>query len=394
MDIFKKWDAKTDLTGEQMLKNMQSQLDGVASWSSKLEELAAKGIDQGLLKKLAELGPQGYEYVNAFTQMSATELAKANELYITALAMPQAATNQILASYAYAGQVAMSSAAQAMLNKKRDVDAAAAQTIDSAKDTATKEAGKFDETGKAADEAHAKGLKDNEPIPEQASEQTVAQVILESNKFASEHGGEVGYNLILGIAKGIEKNEQIAINAAERAMRHLNDKGVRTPQDMHSPSKVWAGFGMFLDLGLAKGIDDYSDKVIKSAQNTGSSATDVLRNAIANISADDMDNINPVITPVLDLSQIERGMGSMQSMINSSNSYVASVATRQTGSIYGLGASRLTDAINGINTNNNNGIGSVNITINTQPGQNSREIADMTLNRLNTQIRRRRAAIS
>ena len=43
---------------EQLLANMQSQVDGVTQWEQNLSSLADKGINQGILQKLAEMGPQ------------------------------------------------------------------------------------------------------------------------------------------------------------------------------------------------------------------------------------------------------------------------------------------------------------------------------------------------
>ena len=60
---------------------MQSQVDGVTQWEQNLSTLANKGINEGILQKLAEMGPQGSGYVAAFASMTDEELAKANELW-------------------------------------------------------------------------------------------------------------------------------------------------------------------------------------------------------------------------------------------------------------------------------------------------------------------------
>ncbi len=74
MNMFEEFNAGEAISTEQLLSNMQSQINGVTQWSENLESLARAGIDEGLLKHLAELGPQGYEYVQAFVNATPTQL--------------------------------------------------------------------------------------------------------------------------------------------------------------------------------------------------------------------------------------------------------------------------------------------------------------------------------
>ena len=81
MDMFEAFDGGVEISTQQLLSNMQSQVDGVTQWEQNLSTLANKGINEGILQKLAEMGPQGSGYVAAFASMTDEELAKANELW-------------------------------------------------------------------------------------------------------------------------------------------------------------------------------------------------------------------------------------------------------------------------------------------------------------------------
>ena len=81
MDMFEAFDGGAEISTQQLLSNMQSQVDGVTQWEQNLSTLANKGINEGILQKLAEMGPQGSGYVAAFASMTDEELAKANELW-------------------------------------------------------------------------------------------------------------------------------------------------------------------------------------------------------------------------------------------------------------------------------------------------------------------------
>jgi hypothetical protein len=75
-----------------------------------------------------------------------------------------------------------------------------------------------------------------------------------------------------------------------------------------SPSKEFMEMGMFVDQGLANGIDKYSYVANNSAEQMGTSLMDTFKSSIENIDAfvsKDM-NLSPVITPVLDLTDIEK----------------------------------------------------------------------------------------
>lgn len=81
MDMFEEFDAGTQISTENLLANMQSQVDGATAWEQNLSALADRGINQGILQKLSEMGPQGSGYVAAFNSMTDEELKKANDLW-------------------------------------------------------------------------------------------------------------------------------------------------------------------------------------------------------------------------------------------------------------------------------------------------------------------------
>lgn len=81
MNMFEEFDGGVQLSTDQLLSNMQSQIDGVTAWEQNLSTLADRGINQGLLQKLAEMGPEGAGYVQTFASMTDDELSKANDLW-------------------------------------------------------------------------------------------------------------------------------------------------------------------------------------------------------------------------------------------------------------------------------------------------------------------------
>ena len=102
-----------------------------------------------------------------------------------------------------------------------------------------------------------------------------------------------------------------AYKIGERAVTAIN-----TATDVHSPSRETYKTGKFFDLGFINGIKEYSDRVYKESYSVGDIAKDGLSNAISKIASiidSDMDT-SPTIRPVLDLSDVENGVGTLGSM--------------------------------------------------------------------------------
>lgn len=102
-----------------------------------------------------------------------------------------------------------------------------------------------------------------------------------------------------------------AVNAAKQAL------------DSHSPSREMFKLGVDSDRGLANGLTQFSYLVDDSSKKVANTALDTLRNSMSDISnvLEDSD-FNPTITPVLDLSEIQNGMGSLSSLLGGSSTSV------------------------------------------------------------------------
>ena len=110
--------------------------------------------------------------------------------------------------------------------------------------------------------------------------------------------------LIEGITSSITGIKDAAKNLATGALDAIKDI-----LGIHSPSRAFAEIGMYMDKGLVKGLNSYSGDVSDSANNVGSAALDSLKGAMKNVSESLDGNLdsNPVICPVVDLTNIKQG---------------------------------------------------------------------------------------
>ena len=130
ISLFEEFDGKAELSTEKLLENMQSQVDGIKKWSENMEELAERGIDQGLLQHLADMGPEGAGYVATFASMTDEELKKANELWEQSLLLPDTAAQAIAESYTIAGEMTTQGFSDGITSGQKGVIAAVEITMD------------------------------------------------------------------------------------------------------------------------------------------------------------------------------------------------------------------------------------------------------------------------
>lgn len=67
-------ETEDSLSGKELLKNLKSQLKGIQEWKEDLDSLAEKGIAQGLLDELKELGPKAALEIDELNKLSDKKL--------------------------------------------------------------------------------------------------------------------------------------------------------------------------------------------------------------------------------------------------------------------------------------------------------------------------------
>ena len=124
-----------------------------------------------------------------------------------------------------------------------------------------------------------------------------------------------GKNLVDGIARGIRNGASSVISAtgsiASRALSHFKSK-----LGISSPSKVFAEAAKWIPEGIVIGINKTSKNVYSAVSSIADNSVNAMSEAISRAydAINVGDNLNPTITPVLDLSQVKKeadGIGSI-----------------------------------------------------------------------------------
>lgn len=131
------------------------------------------------------------------------------------------------------------------------------------------------------------------------------------SKFVS-----AGKDLISGLVSGITSKVSSAIKSVKNMASKLISaaKGVF---GINSPSKVFAEMGRYLDEGLVVGITKYAKLATNAAKDVGTDMIDVMNKSISALATENM-NTQPTIRPVIDLTDVENGVNSMNGLFANS----------------------------------------------------------------------------
>lgn len=142
-----------------------------------------------------------------------------------------------------------------------------------------------------------------------------------------------GQSFAAGFARGISSGA-FAATIAARAMASAAKSAAEKAIDARSPARELIKLGKNFSLGMAIGIKDKAQEAVQSARNMATDSMGVLRNTAMSLMQkinDDL-SMNPVITPVLDDSNIrDVDLGQNEKLL-SLNSRQASQYSAYTGS--------------------------------------------------------------
>lgn len=128
---------------------------------------------------------------------------------------------------------------------------------------------------------------------------------------------DAGYYLVKGFAYGISSNTWYAA-AKSKAMAAAAAEAAKKELDEHSPSKVGYEIGDFFGIAFVNALGDNVSRAYNASAGVAKSAISGVSDAISktkdlfDLSVDSQ----PTIRPVLDISDVESGVGAISSMLN------------------------------------------------------------------------------
>lgn len=126
---------------------------------------------------------------------------------------------------------------------------------------------------------------------------------------------QVGLAMMDGLKAGIEAGKSSVINAAVR-VAVAAFQAACAALGIASPSKKFYEIGMYAGMGLTNALNDYADKTYIAGRDMANSAKSGLSDAMSRINdyIDSDIDMQPVIRPVLDLSNLSSGAGAINGL--------------------------------------------------------------------------------
>ncbi|MFD2442935.1 hypothetical protein ACFSO7_02945 [Bacillus sp. CGMCC 1.16607] len=224
--LFDEVQKKSDISGKQLIENLKSQVDTFTNWANTLQELAAKGIDEGLLEELRAMGPSAAAEIAALNTLSASEL----ELYVQLWKDKNAlARTEAIKELEEMKLDTQSKITELRVQTQADLDLYKAEWITKVQEIRTGAIGELDPLrsslkgiGLQSIQGLIEGMQEMVgPLMEQA--RSIADAVSSTIKEALDiHSpsrlmrDEVGKMIPLGVAEGIKENIKAVINASNQ----------------------------------------------------------------------------------------------------------------------------------------------------------------------------------
>lgn len=209
-----------DVSGDVLLSNLQSQVVAFEEWQKNISELASKGINEGLLAELQEMGPK-----------AGAEIAALNTL-----------TDDQLAQYVLLWQQKNQLAKEQSLSELEGL--------------------KMD-TEKKINELR---MKTAEQLRVYQTEWRNAMLGVKGKvKVELQEMPGIGQYAVSGLISGL-LSKKAELESVAQELANVVTETFQSALDIHSPSRVFRGFGININEGLIQGIKESASK-LNSAMN-------------------------------------------------------------------------------------------------------------------------------
>ena len=287
LNLFDEFDLTTEQTTDSLLKNLESQVEGMTVWRNSLQKLANRGLPKKLLEELEGMGVSAAGEIQVLSEMTDEELNK----YISLWGQKNSLANQAareqseplleetkeqiremrqeakaeLQAYQEEFTASMESIGVALIGPLEQIKNALVQNY-------------VDTIGTAAD---AVSQQANDAANQEKYAQ-VAQNIIAASDGLPESFYSIGVDTVNGIINGLNSQSSALYQTMEQIINGVVMAAQQTMQ-IHSPSRVMENFiGKNIIAGLAEGLTKYQGIAVKAAQGVYagvSSAMDVPRSA-------------------------------------------------------------------------------------------------------------------
>lgn len=220
-----------------------------------------------------------------------------------------------------AGASLISNLASGISSKVSSVISTIKSMISTGVSNVTSAVGQFLSAGKNLISNLANGIKSGASAVANGIKSAITSAKSAASGMVSQFSS-IGKNIIQGLANGIKSMASSVASAAKNVVSNAIN-AAKAALKIKSPSRVFMEIGDYTVQGFVKGLEDNAEMVEDPAKNLARRAIDSVSNTISAIS----DALNGevdtsmVITPVLDLSNVNNGVKTIRDMMAENNQF-------------------------------------------------------------------------
>ena len=275
-----------------MIANITRSIAGQAPLMMSVGMQMAAALVSGLSSSIAANGPVA---ISAMTGVISTLISLSLSLLVGAVGL-----------FMTGGMQLMTGLANGIRSASSYITSAIQQIFSSALTTITIQMGAFMSKGSEIVERMAQGIRSGIGHVTSAIS-NISSAVSSAMRGVSNSAYGVGQDISRGLANGVRSG----MNWVTSAARDVASKAVKEAKsalDSNSPSKKFIQIGRDVDRGFVIGLDEYKRFVGNKAYDVGKTAVNTVGDTIKSIDIDSEMELNPVVAPVMDMSDIHSKM--------------------------------------------------------------------------------------
>lgn len=287
MGLFDEFTAKTELSTSDMIKNLKSQVNGLAEWTNNLSILERRGIGDDLLEELRGLGTGAAGEVALMTQMTDEELSE----YVSLFKQKQRLARQEAAEEL---EPMLEETEEQISRMQREVS----QELEEYKDQfvqAMMEIGAqvqtpLEQIQNALMGAMSSAVSLAAGTVSEESDKTenvnqfgeLASSLLKTAETLPGDFANLGQDTVEGLIQGIRsKAEELCQTMAEIIKGAI--EAAREEAQIHSPSKVMMSLGSYMMQGFGIGMENMQEYIEGVARQSAQTVSNAFRTGVSSI---------------------------------------------------------------------------------------------------------------
>lgn len=261
-DMFNTLSDEQTVSAEQMIANMQENQRVIGDWANNIAILSDRGINEGLLNKLRDAGPESAGHVAALVNSSDEQLARMNEIFDNG---GKTATDALKTAF----DTGKSGVDESVMGLVANIGETTKNKIDAAD---------FQSLGKAAPDGLAKGIKDGAKDASNAVGDVAEKMEQEYRDKTGTHSPArvyigFGENLVQGLSNGVSQSLGLIQTAINELSKNLIQPFDNLNNEMHQ-------LGAYAMQGFENGLSANAGSVYSTAQSIANNVKDVIQSAL------------------------------------------------------------------------------------------------------------------